>query len=357
MVKKTNQNVAAMFAGAQTAQLQSQIAERDDEIAELKSQLEGLKSSSSNDANNQEIHEYPINQFTPLRLPNGLSQPRKYFDHSAMEKLKRSVKRFGVQEPLLVRRGSDDKLEIISGERRWRVSLDLNKEKLPAICKDFSDDEALEMALVANLMREDLNVVEETDSIIALISLRLNIERSNLPSVLFKIKNLRSRRQLSNQEIAEELSENSEILNSISIGDIDSILAEFSVTLESFVANRLTAIQKMPEKLLGAVREGRVDLSKADVIRKAPENEQDALLKQVEEGLTKADLMEKVKALKSSEAEVPDIRDRIHQSYNRIRRKTSWKQVESDPKLRKKLQRIETLLKELNESIEAKSSS
>lgn len=219
MPKTGNKNVHNMFASAQTGHLQSQLQERDDEIAALKDQIEHLKNGAL--AETSDVEHYPIEQFVPLRLPDGLTQPRRSFDADGLEKLKQSIQSVGIQEPLLVRRGDDDKLEIISGERRWRCSKELGLSELPAIEKNLKDEQALEIALIANLMREDLNIVDETDSIVSLIALRLNLDRGQIPKILFKIKNLRSRKQLSDPAISQELHnndvENSRILSPDSI--------------------------------------------------------------------------------------------------------------------------------------------
>jgi ParB family chromosome partitioning protein len=356
---KTNRNVAAMFGGAQTAQLQTQLSQRDEEIAALKEELEALKTS----ADRTGVQRFPIDQFIPLQLPDGLTQPRKYFDPGGMEKLKRSIKKVGVQEPLLVRPGRDDKLEIVSGERRWRTSLELGLGDLPVISKTLSDEEALEIALVANLMREDLNIIEETDSIIALIGLRLKVGRDQLPSLLFKIKNLRTRKQLSNAEISQELSEggeNSGILSLEAIRDIDAILAEFSITLESFAANRLTALE-MPDTLLSAVREGKLAFSKADVIRRAnlPQEQQSHLLHEaIEQGLTKSALMATVKALKEKNKTNPQdgLREQFHQSYQQLRSKKVWQKIEAEPKLKEKFRKMQALAEELLTAVDKSNS-
>lgn len=364
-----NKSVTSMFGGAQTAQLQAKINQRDEEIAELKQQLEALKQSPREFGG---VQTYPIERFIPLQLPNGLMQPRKYFDPESMEKLKRSIEKVGVQEPLLVRPGPDGKLEVVSGERRWRSGKELQLSELPAIERELSDEQALEIALIANLMREDLNPVEETDSIIALIALRLKIDREQLPPMLFKIKNLRSRYKKSNQEIAQELqdtSENSEILSAIAIGDIDSILSEFSIGLESFVANRLAALQKMPKPLLEAIRRGEIGLSKADVIRKGDlsiEVQEEILEKAISEGLTKQEIAEQVRTFRLTSAKAtsvkgdkgeeelqPDLRTQIHERYQTIRQKKVWNQIESDPRLKKKMQRVNALLEELLNSVKS----
>lgn len=364
MQRGVNRSVSNMFGGAQAAQLQAQIHERDEEIVELKQQLEALRLSPEE---SDGVRRYPIEQFVPLRLPDGLTQPRKYFDPNGMEKLKLSIQKVGVQEPLLARRGSDGRLEIVSGERRWRSAKDLQLIELPAILKELDDEQALEIALIANLMREDLNPVEETDSIVALVALRLKVNHEQLPSILFKIKNLRSRYKKSDQQILQDLqeenAENSGILTETAIKDIDSILAEFGLGLESFVANRLVALQKMPELLLEAVRKGDIGLSKADVIRKSelPLDDQEKILeKAINDGLTKQDISKQVQALKYSPTEVSvkrpsteqvDLKTQVHQRYQNVRQKKIWKRIESSPKLKKKMERVNALLSELLASV------
>lgn len=337
----------------------SQIEAKNAEIEELKQQLEELQQTPSQAAG---VQRYPIDQFIPLQLPDGLTQPRKYFDPTGMEKLKRSIEKVGIQEPLLVRPGKDDKLEIVSGERRWRTSLELGMGDLPAIAKALSDEDALEIALVANLMREDLNIIEETDSIIALIGLRLKVGRDQLPSLLIKIRNQRVRNEKNNQSIAEELQkadDYSGIITAESIFQIDSILSEFDITLDSFVSNRLSAVQKMPERLLDAVREGRLDFSKADVIRRAklPLKSEEVLLQEViDQGLTKSALMDRVKEakaeeIKSEEPDQEDLRLQFHQRYQQLRTKRSWQKIVGNPVLKKKFEKMQSLADELVQAI------
>ncbi|MGP1371781.1 MAG: ParB/RepB/Spo0J family partition protein [Almyronema sp.] len=354
MARRSTRPVSTMFAAAQTSQLETQIVQKDEEIKALKSQLEALATTPYSSSS---VQTYPTTDFIPLRLPDGLTQPRKYFDRLALDKLKTSIQKVGIQEPLLVRPASDGKLEIISGERRWRSATELNLAQLPALVKEFSDEEALEIALVANLMREDLNLVEESDSIVALIALRLKVNREQLPPLLFKVKNLRSRYRYSNAEIAaamaQEQTENSGILSEKAIADIDAIFAEFGMTLESFTANRLTALQKMPEPLLEAVRRGKIGFSKADAIRRARLSEKmtsKLLQEAVTADLTKQELRAKIQALKVEpqppEPEEP-IRDRIHTNYQRLRKNyRAWE----TPRLQKQLQQLEKLLLSISET-------
>ena len=87
-------------------------------------------------------------------------QPRKNFDEDALLELAESIKQFGVLQPLLVQK-KDDYYEIIAGERRWRAAKLAGVKEVPVIIKDFSDQEVVEIALIENIQREDLNAIEE----------------------------------------------------------------------------------------------------------------------------------------------------------------------------------------------------
>ncbi len=97
------------------------------------------------------------------RLFPGKYQPRRTFKPDELTDLIASVKTKGVLQPLLVRLrpGSSDTYEIIAGERRWRASKEAGLTEVPVIIKDFSDKETLEVALIENLQRQDLNPLEE----------------------------------------------------------------------------------------------------------------------------------------------------------------------------------------------------
>lgn len=96
-------------------------------------------------------------------------QPRKEFNQEALDALVLSVKEKGVLQPLLVRK-KDDKYEIIAGERRWRASKLAGISEVPVIEKELSNQEVLEVALIENLLREDLSVIEEAEGYSRLIT-------------------------------------------------------------------------------------------------------------------------------------------------------------------------------------------
>lgn len=87
-------------------------------------------------------------------------QPRKKFDEDALLELADSIKQFGVIQPLIVQK-RDNYYEIIAGERRWRAAKIAGVKEIPVIIKDYSDQEIMEISLIENIQREDLNPIEE----------------------------------------------------------------------------------------------------------------------------------------------------------------------------------------------------
>lgn len=101
-------------------------------------------------------------------------QPRKTFDEKALSELASSIERNGVLQPLLVRPMADGSYQLVAGERRWRASRIAGLTEVPVVIKEMSDEQAMEIALIENLQREDLNPIEEAEG------LQLLIERYNL---------------------------------------------------------------------------------------------------------------------------------------------------------------------------------
>jgi ParB family chromosome partitioning protein len=98
----------------------------------------------------------PIEQISP-----NPDQPRKRFDASDLDDLAASIKEKGVIQPLIVRARADGSYEIVAGERRWRASQQAQLHELPVIVRDFTDVEVLEVAIIENIQRADLNAIEE----------------------------------------------------------------------------------------------------------------------------------------------------------------------------------------------------
>lgn len=111
-----------------------------------------------------ELRELPVDLIKPN--PN---QPRTTFDPDALAGLAASLEASGVVQPLLVRPLADGSYELIAGERRWRAAQQAGLEKVPAIVRDSEQAERLQVALIENMVRENLNPVEEARACAALI--------------------------------------------------------------------------------------------------------------------------------------------------------------------------------------------
>jgi ParB family transcriptional regulator, chromosome partitioning protein len=111
-----------------------------------------------------ELRELPVE----LVKPNP-KQPRTRFDPEALAALAASIEASGVVQPLLVRPLADGSYELIAGERRWRAAQEAGLDEVPAIVRDSERAERLEMALIENMVREDLNPVEEAKACAALV--------------------------------------------------------------------------------------------------------------------------------------------------------------------------------------------
>ena len=132
-----------------------------------------LSTTKNNDQHENNITKINISQIQPN--PN---QPRKNFKEKDLNELALSIKNQGLIQPIIVRKMNDDQFEIIAGERRWRASQLAGLHELECVIRDFSDNDILESALIENIQREDLNVIEEAYAYRGLIDLKgLNNEK------------------------------------------------------------------------------------------------------------------------------------------------------------------------------------
>ncbi len=111
------------------------------------------------------ILELDINTIVPNE-----NQPRRVFHNDSLNELAASIKEKGVIQPVIVRKGSDNTYRLIAGERRWRAAAMAGLTKIPVIIKDAAPAEALELALIENIQREDLNPIETAEAFNKLIT-------------------------------------------------------------------------------------------------------------------------------------------------------------------------------------------
>lgn len=119
---------------------------------------------SSTPVEGESLVEIPLE-----RIGVNPNQPRKAFDQEALAELSASIKASGIIQPVVVRRRGDG-YELIAGERRWRAARMAGLDRIPAVVRDATDAQSLELALVENLLREDLNPMEEAEAYQSLLA-------------------------------------------------------------------------------------------------------------------------------------------------------------------------------------------
>ena len=213
-------------------------------------------------------------------------QPRKYIGEESLAALTESIKQHGVIEPVLVRTVVSG-FELIAGERRTRAALAAGLTSIPAIILELDEVQALEISVIENLQREDLNPVEETDAILNLLSIRLDKPVRDVTAAVRQIYD-ESRGRAGNNVISSEEREQVE--------EIFKTVGRF--TPSSFYTNRIP-ILNYPDELLEAVRRGKLHYTKAKKLaRVADEKARKALLeKTLGEKLSVTELDKEVRDL------------------------------------------------------------
>jgi ParB family transcriptional regulator, chromosome partitioning protein len=267
----------------------------------------------------------PIEQIT---LP--VQQPRRYFDPAKMAHLVESVREHGILEPLIVRPIAPNQYELIAGERRFRAAQSLNLTAVPISSREFTDREAQQIALVENLQREDLNPIEETEAILALLALSLEVESSEIIAILNQVANAQKR----NLELTENVFHQYEQVEKLLQG-----IGRF--TAQSFRSSRLPLLN-LPEDILTALRQGKLEYTKARAIAQIKdETKRKKLLKQaVTKELSLSAIKEEIAVVKAEELGVDrdpaDFKVRFDDIHRRVKQAKLW----DDPKKRRRLEKM-----------------
>lgn len=218
-------------------------------------------------------------------------QPRKHISEEGLSDLAASIRDRGVLEPVIVRRVGGG-YELVAGERRTRAASLAGLDEIPAIVVDIDDREALEIAIIENLQREDLNAVEETEAVLGLLEMELDASRREVTQVL---------QALYNEERGRITGKNVEERDRRRVQTLFKRLGRFSVS--SFVSNRLPILD-FPESLLAAVREGRLAFTKAQAIARVddPDDRERLLAVAVSEDLSLSQIRRRITELRAGRA-------------------------------------------------------
>jgi ParB family transcriptional regulator, chromosome partitioning protein len=264
-----------------------------------------------------------------IQLP--ASQPRRYFDPKKLEELSRSIKQFGVLEPLLVRPLNNDNFELIAGERRLRASELAGLMEVPVVVKEMDDYTTQQVRLVENLQREDLNPLEETEGILELLGIQLQQPINEVVSLLYRMQN----------EVKGKITQN--VLGkheTLAVQSVFDVLG--TITWESFVNSRLPLL-KLPEDVLSVLRQGKLEYTKAVAIARVKDEEQRAELleKSVSKNLSLTQIKELIQQFQANDTLHVPPEKVLSQRYTDIGKQLKQAKVWDDAK---KLRKVEKLL-------------
>lgn len=178
----------------------------------------------------------PIKEIKLTEIEPNKSQPRKNFDEEKLEALAESIKTHGVIQPIIVKKLESGFYQIIAGERRWRAARLAGLKTIPVIIKDYEKKEVLEIALIENLQREDLNPIEESEAYQNLIN------EFNLTQEEISVRVGKSRSAIANALRLLNLPEGIKQLlieDKISSGHARAILSIDNIELQIQVANKV----------------------------------------------------------------------------------------------------------------------
>lgn len=201
------------------------------------------------------VAEIPIADIVPNPY-----QPRKHFDQEKLDELVTSILQYGVIQPIVVRRVAHG-YELVAGERRWRASQLAKLKNIPAVTRDYSDSEMMEIALIENLQRENLNPIEEATS----------------------YKRLMDDFGLTQEEVAKKIGRS-----------------------RSLIANTIRLLQ-LPEQIQDFVSRGTLSMGHAKALLALPSEELqcDAANRIIEEDLTVRDIEEVVRKATAKQSNKP----------------------------------------------------
>ncbi|HEY9661278.1 MAG TPA: ParB/RepB/Spo0J family partition protein [Allocoleopsis sp.] len=266
-----------------------------------------------------------------IHLP--AKQPRRFFDPEKLEQLAESIRQHGVLEPILVRSLLKGQYELVAGERRYRAAQLAGLKEVPVVIRELSDQDALQLALIENLQREDLNPVEETEGILELLTLSLKCSQEDILDALTQMATAQKKGTELSGNVSRRVKSIAEILSS-TVG----------LTPESFRTSRLPLL-KLPSDVLEVLRQGKLEYTKARTIARLRDDQarQDLLQQAITENLSLTQIKERFKNLTSVAIKESTVSDRLVSVSRKV------KQGLDDPK---KQRRLEKLLQELELLVE-----
>ena len=274
---------------------------------------------------------------TQIQLPP--TQPRRYFDQQKLEELSRSIKELGILEPLLVRPLSEGNYELVAGERRYKAASMAGLTEVPVVVREMDDVMAYQVRLVENLQREDLNPLEETEGILALLALRLKLNLGETVKLLQKMENE------AKGKITRNITGNSQTLL---VKEVFTALGDMK--WDSFVRNRLPLLN-LPAEVLEVLRSGQLEKTKAKAISQVKDKE--ARKQLLDDALTcnfsLSEIKQKIKEIEQqfkspSQTASVALKQRADKAFQRFKQSKVWDDPKKKKQIEKLLSQLETLI-------------
>ncbi|HEY9797976.1 MAG TPA: ParB/RepB/Spo0J family partition protein [Leptolyngbyaceae cyanobacterium] len=299
--------------------------------------LSGLFSLADENAPSADNSSVPKPLIRVEQIHRKPEQVRRYFDPQKMEQLTCSVKAHGILENLIVRPlpGKDGEYELVAGERRYRAAIAAGLTEVPVLILDLSDSEARQIALVENLQREDLNPVEETEGVLQLLSIRLNLAVAEVISLLYRMQNAQTR-NLNHNVVAQE--------DEVEVEELFTTLGRMS--WQSFVKHRLPLLN-LPEEILESLRQGEIAYTKATAIARVKEEgiRKELLREAIAQDLSLSQIRDRIKAVTPPpKEESQNLKSRVQETHRRLQKAKFWDNPEKQEQLEKLLAQMESLL-------------
>ena len=269
-----------------------------------------------------------------IRLPQ--QQPRRYFDPDKLEQLTISVKKLGILEPLLVRLLHPGEYELVAGERRYRAAQKAGLTEIPVVVRELTDEEALQLSLIENLQREDLNPVEETEAILQLLATQLSSSAEEARALLYRMQN----------EVKGKVTQN--VLGSQEGELVKTMFDSLGLmSWESFVSSRLPLLN-LPNEVIEALRQGQIEYTKAQAIARLKDNQarQALLFEAIQENLSLKEILERIRLQRKPQEKPQSLKIIFKETSNRLQKAKLWNNPEKQQALEKLLKQMEALLAE-----------
>jgi ParB family transcriptional regulator, chromosome partitioning protein len=280
-----------------------------------------------------------VTDIQSIHLPKK-EQPRRYFAPDQMEQLITSIKAYGILEPLIVRPLANGNYELVAGERRLRAAKAIGLAEVPIVVRDFSDEQAFEVALLENLQRDDLNPIDETEGLLYLLCQVLTCEKDAVVSLLNRAANAKRR----NVDLMNDEASRIEIIDGLfrKVGRLNR---------ESFRTNRLPLLN-IPEDVLQILRQGELEYTKAKAISKLTDKKQRKSLMEetITQSLSLVQIKQKIQEIEGGPKAMPDTVTAKNLKTSLTQLSKSKSDAWYDPKKQEPLQKLLSELARLLES-------